>query len=232
MSITAMLAEARFGTNSACCTSMPVSAPTAVPSDALRASATRDDLASDDMEPPVGCGPCHLRCTPAAPLARRRRNLRTGPPRPAAPHLAPRRRSVSWLAGRCLGSSLPSCPVASADARLAAHSCGGSHGFGHDRPHRVPVGSSRTIVTKVWCTPQAGRCASELRGRAGGLSRGRAGRRPWWRRAGRSGSHPRWSPAGRCRSSRRPATDWHSASWRPAGAPPRPASGRRSPASP
>src|SRR5262249_59664089 len=37
---------------------------------------------------------------------------------------------VSWLAGQYLRSSLPSFPVADADDRLAAYSCGGSHGFG------------------------------------------------------------------------------------------------------
>ena len=60
--------------------------------------------------------------------------------------LTPRRRQVSWLAGRAL-ARLPGAfaPVAVGD-RLAAHSCGGSRGWAESAPHSLsfPRGNRQT----------------------------------------------------------------------------------------
>jgi hypothetical protein len=59
------------------------------------------------------------------------RILFIGRPRPNA-CIAASRWQVSWLAGPRLIADLPGFPVVTIGSRLAAYSCGGSHGFGPD----------------------------------------------------------------------------------------------------
>ena len=77
---------------------------------------------------------------PAAPRPKYRARIPTSVSTPGTPaRLRGRlsRRQVSWLAGRRPRAAFPGFRPVAIGARLTAHSCGDSRGFGQ-RPHRIP----------------------------------------------------------------------------------------------